>query len=80
MDSTSFVQLARKLYDKGYSGKDLFTYISKTTTITPKRKSNLLIQYHSNKHLFKQEELFMLFILYQLKSNCDEMLKINSYI
>lgn len=79
-DSTSFVKLANKLYDKGYSGKDLFTYISKTTTISTKRKTHLLIQYHSNKQLFKQEELFMLFLLYQLKSNCDEMLKINSYI
>lgn len=79
-DPNSFIQLTNKLYDKGYSGKDLLAYISKSTTISTKRKTHILIQYHSNKHLFKHEPLFMLFILYQYICNCDEILKINSYI
>lgn len=75
----SFIQFTNKLYDKGYSGKDLLSYISKST-ISTKRKTHILIQYHSNKYLFKHEQLFMLFILYQYICNCDEILKINSYV
>ena len=79
-DPSSLVHLTNKLYDKGYSGKDLLTYISKSTALSSKRKSLILIQFHSNKHLFKHESLFMLFILYQYIYNCDEILKNNSYI
>lgn len=54
---------ADKMYEKGYSGKDLLTYIERDTTINPDKKSIFLLTFHKAKKDFRDEKLFILFIL-----------------
>ena len=58
--------LATKLYDMGYSGLDLIDYTERLTTLEPKRKYLLLMAFQKVKREFRNEKLFMTFILFFL--------------
>lgn len=56
--------LSIQLYEKGYSGLDLINYIEKdTTTIEVERKYHILLFFQKIKKDFRNEKLFILFIL-----------------
>jgi hypothetical protein len=66
------MKVANKLYEKGYSGLDLMNYIDTTTTTFQDaeaesafllRKYELLIHFHKVKADFRNEKIFMTFIL-----------------
>ena len=55
------------MYEKGYSGRDLLTYIDKCETIAPRKKTAMLLFFHKVKKDFRNEKLFILFML--IRSN-----------
>ena len=57
------LDLVEKLYDKSYSGKDILKYIEFTSKIEAYDKYKLLVILHKIKSEFRNERLFMLFIL-----------------
>lgn len=71
-DYISLLDLTNKLYEKGYSGLDLMEYIENSST-EEKRKYQLLLTFHKVKKEFRNEKLFMSFILnfYFLRSDLD---------
>ena len=58
---------ANKMYEKGYSGRDLLIYIDKCQTIAPRKKTSMLLFFHKVKKDFRNEKLFILFML--IRSN-----------
>ena len=67
------MELANKLYEKGYSGLDLMKYIEQTKTMNDMKKYQMLLVFNKIKKEFKNEKLFILFILnfFLLRSNYD---------
>jgi len=72
LDNTIIMKVVNKLYEKGYSGLDLMNYIDTTTTTFQDaeaesafllRKYELLIHFHKVKADFRNEKIFMTFIL-----------------
>jgi GTPase SAR1 family protein len=71
IDNATIVKLVCKLYEKGYSGLDLMNYIDTTTStedvatesIFLLKKYELLVHYHKVKAEFRNEKIFMTFIL-----------------
>jgi DNA polymerase III delta prime subunit len=72
LDNTTIMKVVNKLYEKGYSGLDLMNYIDTTTTTFQDaeaesafllRKYELLIHFHKVKADFRNEKIFMTFIL-----------------
>ena len=60
----TLIDLSIKLYEKGYSGLDLIQYIEKDTTLMDQeRKYHILILFQKIKKDFRNEKMFILFIL-----------------
>jgi DNA polymerase III delta prime subunit len=57
------MELANKLYEKGYSGLDLMKYIEQTKTTDDIKKYQMLLVFNKIKREFRNEKLFILFIL-----------------
>jgi DNA polymerase III delta prime subunit len=57
------MELANKLYEKGYSGLDLMKYIEQTKTTDDMKKYQMLLVFNKIKREFRNEKLFILFIL-----------------
>jgi DNA polymerase III delta prime subunit len=57
------MELANKLYEKGYSGLDLMKYIEQTKTTEDMKKYQMLLVFNKIKREFRNEKLFILFIL-----------------
>jgi len=80
IDNASIVKLVCKLYEKGYSGLDLMNYIDTTAStdvatesVFLLKKYELLVHYHKVKAEFRNEKIFMTFILsfFFIRSNSD---------
>jgi hypothetical protein len=67
-DIMTITTLAHKLYDTGYSGLDLIDYVERlpAALMPTKRKYLLLLCFQKVKREFRNEKLFMTFILYYL--------------
>jgi replication factor C small subunit len=61
-DFASLMDLAVKLYDQGYSGLDLIDYVDRWPS--SKRKYLLLLAFQKVKREFRNEKMFMAFILF----------------
>lgn len=61
-DFASLMDLAVKLYDQGYSGLDLIDYVERWPS--SKRKYLLLLAFQKVKREFRNEKMFMAFILF----------------
>jgi DNA polymerase III delta prime subunit len=59
----TLIDLSIKLYEKGYSGLDLIQYIEKDTLMNEERKYHILILFQKIKKDFRNEKMFILFIL-----------------
>jgi len=57
------MELAVVLYEKGYSGLDLMKYIEQTKTMPELKKYQTLLVFNKVKKEFRNEKLFILFIL-----------------
>lgn len=73
IDYVQLIDMANKLYEKGYSGLDLMNYIEHNNTIDDLKKYQLLIVFRKIKKEFRNEQLFILFILnfMLIRSNHD---------
>jgi hypothetical protein len=58
------MELAKILYEKGYSGLDLMKYIEHVKTIDEMKKYQMLLVFNKVKKEFRNEKLFILFILH----------------
>ena len=67
------MDLANKLYEKGYSGLDLMNYIDNNREIDELKKYQMLLVFNKIKKDFRNEKIFILFILnfLLLRSNYD---------
>jgi hypothetical protein len=67
------MDLANKLYEKGYSGLDLMSYINSSREIDDLKKYQMLLVFNKIKKDFRNEKIFILFILnfLLLRSNYD---------
>ena len=67
------MELATKCYEKGYSGLDLMNYIANCKDIDELKKYKMLLVFNKIKKDFRNEKLFILFILnfMLLRSNDD---------
>ena len=59
------------LYEKGYSGLDIIKYIEQDKTISSINKYQMLLVFNKIKKEFRNEKLFMLFILNFLLIRCN---------
>ena len=59
----TLIDLSIKLYEKGYSGLDLIQYIEKDNLMNQERKYHILILFQKIKKDFRNEKMFILFIL-----------------
>lgn len=57
------MDLSNVLYEKGYSGLDLMKYIEQTKTMDELKKYQMLLVFNKIKKEFRNEKLFILFIL-----------------
>jgi hypothetical protein len=66
-------RLASDLYELGYSGLDLLSYIENQKDLEPLKKYQMLLVFNKIKREFRNERLFMLYILNTLllRSECD---------
>lgn len=62
-NNKELIKLSEIIYERGYSGKDLMVYIECCNTIDPLRKSNMLLTFQKVKKDFRNEKLFLLFML-----------------
>ena len=62
-DEVNLFDLSVQLYEKGYCGLDLINYIEKDTTMDMERKFHILLFFQKIKKDFRNEKLFILFIL-----------------
>ena len=66
------MEIANKLYEKGYSGLDLMKYIEQNKFINESKKYQLLLVFNKIKKEFRNEKLFMFFILnFMFRSDYD---------
>ena len=62
-DYQELMELANILYEKGYSGLDLMKYIEQVKNIEEIKKYQMLLVFNKVKKEFRNEKLFILFIL-----------------
>jgi DNA polymerase III delta prime subunit len=62
-DYQELMELANILYEKGYSGLDLMKYIEQVKNIEEMKKYQMLLVFNKVKKEFRNEKLFILFIL-----------------
>ena len=67
------VLLADKIYEKGYSGRDMLTYFERCETIDSRKKSSLLLSFHKVKKDFRNEKLFRLFMLIRCNNDLENV-------
>jgi hypothetical protein len=60
---SKLIVMANKLYEKGYSGLDLMDYIENDNKIDEMKKYQLLLVFRKIKKEFRNEKMFILFIL-----------------
>ena len=66
------MELANKLYEKSYSGLDLIKYIEQNMLIPEINKYQMLLVFNKFKKEFRNEKLFIFFILnFMLRSDYD---------
>jgi energy-coupling factor transporter ATP-binding protein EcfA2 len=65
------LDLSSSLYEKGYSGLDIMKYIEQHKDIDDLRKYQMLITFHKIKKEFRNEKLFMLFVLCFVFLRCN---------
>jgi DNA polymerase III delta prime subunit len=65
------IDIVNILYEKGYSGLDIIKYIEYDTTINNINKYQMLLVFNKLKKEFRNEKLFMLFILNFLLLRCN---------
>jgi hypothetical protein len=67
------MDLSNKLYERGYSGLDLMNYIDNCKEIEDLEKYQMLLVFNKIKKDFRNEKIFILFILnfLLLRSNYD---------
>jgi len=71
-DYQELMELAIVLYEKGYSGLDLMSYIEQNKSIPDLKKYQMLLVFNKIKKEFRNEKLFILFILnFMLRSEYD---------
>ncbi|MAV56623.1 MAG: hypothetical protein CMI79_03730 [Candidatus Pelagibacter sp.] len=83
IDSGNFVnimQFADKMYEKCYSGLDLLAYIEQCSDIPSNKRYKLLIMFHKVKKDFRNEKLFITFILNYLLIRSDDALENVSFM
>ena len=62
-DYQELMELVNILYEKGYSGLDLMKYIEQVKNIEEMKKYQMLLVFNKVKKEFRNEKLFILFIL-----------------
>ena len=67
------VLLADKIYEKGYSGRDMLTYFERCETIDSRKKSSLLLSFHKVKKDFRNEKLFILFMIIRCNNDLENV-------
>lgn len=72
-NSSELIEISDSMYERGYSGKDLMLYIDRYMNIEPLQKSRMLLTFHKIKKDFRNEKLFILFMLnfMVIRSNFD---------
>lgn len=72
-NSKELIEIAERVYERGYSGKDLLLYIDTHVHMDAIRKSSMLLTFHKIKKDFRNEKLFLLFMLnfMVIRSNID---------
>jgi len=71
-DYQELMELAILLYEKGYSGLDLMKYIEQNQAIAEMKKYQMLLVFNKIKKEFRNEKLFIVFILnFMLRSDYD---------
>ena len=68
---TEIGNLSKLLYEKGYSGLDLMQYVETNADLNDIRKYQMLLTFHKVKREFRNEKLFMYFILHFLLVRSD---------
>ena len=76
----NIMQFAEKMYEKCFSGLDLLAYIEQCSSIPTDRRYNLLIMFHKVKKDFRNEKLFIAFILNYLLIRSDDALENVSFM
>ena len=71
---------ANKMYEKCYSGLDLLAYIEQCSNIPQDKRYGLLIMLHKVKKDFRNEKLFIAFIINYLLIRSDEPLENVSFM
>jgi DNA polymerase III delta prime subunit len=61
--TSELMEMADKLYEKGYSGLDLMKYIEQIKSMAELKKYQMLLVFNKVKKEFRNEKLFILFIL-----------------
>ena len=56
------------IYERGYSGRDVLTYIERCDSIESCKKTELLLTFHKVKKDFRNEKLFIMFMLIRFDS------------
>ena len=79
-DFSSVMSFANKMYEKCYSGIDLLSYIEQSHDISEERKYSMLVTLHKVKKDFRNEKLFIAFILNYLLIRSDEPLENVSFM
>ena len=83
IDASNFVnimQFADKMYERCYSGLDLLAYIEQSSDIPLDKRYKLLIMFHKVKKDFRNEKLFITFILNYLLIRSDDALENVSFM
>ena len=65
--SKELLIFADKMYQRGFSGRDLLAYIEQCETINPRKKTSMLLSFHKVKKDFRNERIFIFFML--IRSN-----------
>ena len=63
LDYPAVMELANSLYEKGHSGLDLMNYIEQNKSMADLKKYQMLLVFNKIKKEFRNEKLFILFIL-----------------
>ena len=67
--------LASCLYEKGYSGIDILRYIENDTSVSEERKTTALLAFDKVKRDFRNEKLYMIFVLNYWLARSDQDLE-----
>lgn len=77
----SLLDFTDKLYEKGFSGRDLMDFIQDSNlNLTSIQKSSMLVTFHKVKKDFRNEKLFILFILNFMLIRLDDVLENVSFM